>query len=61
MLGLTFSSKLDWVSKKIAALIRSLKFLSLADALISINLPYNHAQNTVGMSRLVLLVATWNC
>ena len=61
MLGLTFSSKLDWVSKKIGALIRSLKFLSLVDALISINLPYSHAQNTVGMSRLVLLVATWNC
>ena len=28
MLGLTFSSKLDWGSKKIGALIRSMKFLS---------------------------------
>ena len=28
MLGLTFCSKLDWGSKKIGALIRSMKFLS---------------------------------
>ena len=59
MPGLTFSSKLDWgsyiisiaktVSKKIGALIRS------------INLPYDHVWNTVVMSGLVLLVATWNC
>ena len=28
---------------------------------ISINLPYGHAWNTVIMSGLVLLVATWNC
>ena len=27
----------------------------------SINLPYGHAWNTVVMSGLVLLVATWNC
>ena len=27
----------------------------------SINLPYDHAWNTVVMSGLVLLVATWNC
>ena len=49
MLGLTFSSKLDWgsyiisiaktVSKKIGALIRSVKFLSLRLLGISINLP----------------------
>ena len=48
MLGLT-SSKLDWgsyivsiaktASKKIGALIRSIKFLSPEFALISINLP----------------------
>ena len=53
MLGLTFSSKLDWgsyivssaktASKKIGALIRSMKFISPV------------------MSGLVLLVATWNC
>ena len=28
---------------------------------ISINWPYSHAWNTVIMSGLVLLVATWNC
>ena len=37
---------------------RSMKFLSPE---ISINLPYGHAWNTVVMSGLVLLVATWNC
>ena len=70
MLGLTFSSKLDWgsyivsiaktASKKIGALIRSMKFL-LKLLCISINLPYGHVWNTVAMSGLVLLVATWNC
>ena len=70
MLGLTFSSNLDWgsyiasiaktASKKIGALIRSMKFLSPEVALISINLPYGHVWNTVVMSGLVLLVATWN-
>ena len=68
MLGLTFSSKLDWGSyivsiaettcKKIGALIRSMKFLSSE---VSINLPYGHVWNTVVMSVQVLLVATWNC
>ena len=47
--------------KKIGALIRSLKFLSLEAALISINLPYDHAWNKVVMSGQVLLVGTWNC
>ena len=53
MLGLTFSSKLGWgsyiisiaktASKKVGALIRSMKFLSPEVALcISINLPYTH-------------------
>ena len=70
-LGLTFSSKLDWgsyiisiaksASKKIGAFIRSVKFLSPEVALYSINLPYDHAWNTVVMSGLVLLVATRNC
>ena len=68
MLGLTFSSKLHWDSyiisiaktapKKIVALICSIKFLSPEVALLSINLPYHHAWNTVVMSGLVLLVAT---
>ena len=48
MMGLTFSSKLDWssyiisiaktASKKIGSLIHSMKFLSPEVALISINL-----------------------
>ena len=51
MLGLTFSSKLDWgcylisvartASKKIGALIHSVKFLSPEILSISINLPYS--------------------
>ena len=66
MLGLTFSSKLDWgsymisvaktASKKTWALIRSMKFLSPEVALHSINL-----RDTIVMPGLVLLVATWNC
>ena len=71
MLQLTFSSKLDWgcyiisiaktASKKIGALIRSIKFLFPEVALISINLLYAHVWNTVVTSGLVALVATWNC
>ena len=68
MLGLTFSSKLDWdsyiisiakpVSKKPVALIRSMKFLSLE---VVLYLPYWHAWDTVATSGLVPLVATCNC
>ena len=71
MLGLTFSSKLDWgsyivsiaktASEKIGALIRSMKFLFLRLLCISITLPYGHVWNIIVMSGLVLLVATWNC
>ena len=72
MLGMTFSSKLDWgsyiiciaktVSKKIGVLIRSVKFLSPEVAMyLYKSLPYGHAWNTAVMSGLVLLVATWNC
>ena len=69
MVGLTFSSKLDCGSyiisivktatKKIGALIRSMKFLSpeLAQYLYK----SSHAWNTVAMCGLVLLVAIWNC
>ena len=68
--GVHFYSKLDWgfdiisiaktASKKIGPLILSMKFLSPEVA------PYlyilcGHAWNTVVMSRLVLLVAAWNC
>ena len=48
-------------SKKIGALICSMKFLSPEVALISINLPYAHAWNTVVTSGLMPLLATWNC
>ena len=57
MLGMPVSSKLDWgsyitsvaksTSRKIRALIHSMKFLSPEVLFISINLPYNHAWNTV--------------
>ena len=73
MLWLTFSCKLDLVSyiiciakiasRKIRALIRSVKFLSPEAALYlhkSIIHPYN-TWNTVFTSGLVLRVATWNC
>ena len=71
ILVLTFSSKLDWgyyiisilkiTFKKNGALIHSMKFLSPEVALISINLPFELASNTILMSGLVLLAATWNC
>ena len=69
MLGLTFSSKLDWGSyiisivktafKKIGALIRSIKLLRLLS--VSINLSYAHVSNAVITFRLMPVVATWNC
>ena len=62
MLGLAFSSKLDWgsyiisiaktASKKIGALIHSIKFLP--PELLCISLPYCH----VAMPGLVPLIAT---
>ena len=67
MLGLTFSSKLDWgcyiisivktASKKIAALICFMKFFFFLRLLfISTGLSYIHVWNTVVMSRLALLL-----
>ena len=71
MLELTFSSKLDWgsyiirlsktASKKIGSVIRSMAFLFPEVALYLINLPYGYVWNTVVVSGLVLLLATWNC
>ena len=71
MLRLTFSSKLDWASysisiaktasKKIRALIRSIKFLYREVGLCLINLPYSRAWNTVVEYGLVLLTAICNC
>ena len=71
MLGLTFSSKLDWgsyiisitktASKKIGALIRSMKFLSPVVAVYVYKSTKPPVWNTAVMSGLVPLVATWNC
>ena len=64
MLGLSFSSRLDWgyiisnaktASKKIVILIRSVSISPLRLLCISINLPDGLPWNTVVMSRLVLL------
>ena len=70
MLGLTFSSKLDWgfyiisiakpATKKIVAFICSLKFLSSEVALYFFKSTIRSAWNTFVMSGLVLLVATGN-
>ena len=70
MLGLVFSSKLDWGSciisiaktgsKKVGAIIHSMKIFLLRLLCISINLPYTHMWNTVVMSGLVPQVITWN-
>ena len=71
ILSLTFSSKLDWgsyiisiaksASKKIETLVRSMKFLSLEVALYLYKSIIRPSWNTVVMSGLVLLVATWSC
>ena len=73
MLWLLFSSKLDWGSyiisvaktafKKNGALIHSMKFLSpeIALYLYQTSIPTSFPWNTVVISGLVLLVATWKC
>ena len=71
MLGLVFSSKLDLdsyfistdktASKKIGALIRSMKFLSPEVTLFLYKSTNTHGWNTVVTSGLVSVVATWNC
>ena len=53
MLGLTFSSKLDWGSYIISI---AETFFLLRLLCISINLPYAHAWNTVVMSGLLRLL-----
>ena len=68
LLGLPFSSKLEWVSyivsiaktafKKVGALISPMTFLSPEAALFPINLPYCLAWNIVASSGLGLLVVT---
>ena len=69
MLGLAFSSKLDCGSyiitiaktalETIGVLIRSMKFLSMMLLSDSKTLPYDCVLNTVVISGLVLLAATW--
>ena len=69
MLAPFFPFKLNWgsyivyiaktASKKKGTLNYSLKVLSPEVAFISVNLPYYLASNTVVMSRLALLTATW--
>ena len=69
MLGLAFSSKLDCGSyiitiaktalETIGVLIRSMKFLSMMLLSDSKTLPYDRVLNTVVISGLVLLAATW--
>ena len=49
------------ISKKILALIHYMKLVLLMFPIISINLPYNLAWNTVIISGLVLLVCTQIC
>ena len=71
MLVLTFSSKLDWgshnisvaktASKKIGALIHSMKFLSPKVALYLYKSTIRPCMNTVVTSELVPPVATWIC
>ena len=56
MLGLIFSSKLDWGSYITSIAKTAMKFLSRE---VALNLPYSHVWNTVVMSRLVPLVGTW--
>ena len=70
MLGLTFSSRLYWgfyvisiaktVSTKIGALICSMKFFSPEFALYLYKSTICPLKNTVVMSGLVPVVATWN-
>ena len=71
MLGLTFYFKLDQgsfiisiaktASKKIGALIHSVKFLSLEVALYLYKSNICCVWNTVDTYGLVTLIATWNC
>ena len=71
MLGLTFSSEMDWgsciisiaktASKKIGALICSMKFLSPEIVLYFYKSTIRPCMAYFVMTGLVPLVATWNC
>ena len=62
-LGLTLSSKLHWISYIVSiakAVTKKIGAFLLRLLCISINLPYDYVWNTVVISGLVLLDATWN-
>ena len=59
-IGALITSIAKTTSKKIEALIRSIKFLS-PDHCISINLSCGLGRNTVTMPEVELLAATWKC
>ena len=59
--ALTLSLLLKLLPRKLEPWFVLWSFFLLRLLCISINLPYGHAWNTVVMSGLVLLVATWNC
>ena len=71
MLGFSFFSKLDWgfyirsipktTSKKIGALVCSMKFLSPEVTLCLYKSTICFAWNTIVMFGLALLAATWKC
>ena len=71
IMGLTFSSKLDWsssiisiaktASKEIGALVLSMKFHAPEIALYLSKSTIRYVWNTVVTSGLVPLVATWYC
>ena len=59
--ALTLSLLLKRPPRKLEPWFVLWSFFLLRLLCISINLPYDHVWNTVVMSGLVLLVATWNC
>ena len=59
--ALTLSLLLKLLPRKLEPWFVLWSFFLLRLLCISINLPYAHVWNTVVMSGLVLLVATWNC
>ena len=59
-IGALITSIAKTTSKKIEALIRSIKFLS-PDHCVSINLSCGLGRNTVTMPEVELLAATWKC
>ena len=59
--ALTLSLLLELPPRKLELWFVQQSFVLLRLLCISMNLPYAHAWNTVVISGLVFLVATWNC